>query len=81
MSSGFLSVSEIHGPKKSRLARRAERRRLNSRHAIEVLTDAMVQRGIPEHIRSNNGPEFVAEDLPKRQSRWDKSSGSPGDSR
>ena len=36
------------------------RRRLNSRNVIEVLADAMVQHGIPEHIRSDNGPEFVA---------------------
>jgi putative transposase len=41
------------------------RRRLNSRHVIEVLADAMVQHGIPEHIRSDNGPEFVAKDLRK----------------
>jgi transposase InsO family protein len=41
------------------------RRRLNSRNVIEVLADAMVQRGIPEHIRSDNGPEFVAKNLRK----------------
>jgi putative transposase len=41
------------------------RRRLSSRNAIEVLADAMIQRGIPEHIRSDNGPEFVARDLRK----------------
>ncbi len=41
-------------------------RRLNSRNVIEVLADAMVQHGIPEHIRSDNGAEFVAKDL----SRW-----------
>jgi hypothetical protein len=32
---------------------------------IEVLADAMVERGIPEHIRADNGPEFVARDLRK----------------
>ena len=36
------------------------RRRLNKRSAIEVLAGVMIERGIPEHIRSNNGPEFVA---------------------
>ncbi len=41
------------------------RRRSNSRNVIEVLADAMVQHGIPEHIRSDNGPEFVAKDLRK----------------
>jgi transposase InsO family protein len=39
------------------------RRRLNSRNVIEVLADFMIQRGIPEHLRSDNGPEFVAKDL------------------
>jgi len=32
---------------------------------IEVLADAMIERGIPEHIRSDNGPEFVAQNLRK----------------
>jgi len=33
-------------------------RRLNSRNVIETLSDV-----IPEHIRSDNGPEFVAQQL------------------
>ena len=41
------------------------RRRLNSRNVIEVLADAMIERGVPEHIRSDNGPEFVAQNLCK----------------
>ncbi len=41
------------------------RRRLKSRNVIEVLEDAMIERAIPEHIRSDNGPEFVAHDLRK----------------
>ena len=40
------------------------RRRLNSRHVIEVVADAMLSRN-PEHIRSDNGPEFVAKHLRK----------------
>ena len=40
-------------------------RRLNSSNVIEVLADAMVQHGIPEYIRSDNGPEFVAKGLRK----------------
>jgi len=36
------------------------RRRINSNHVIEVLADAMIEHGIPENIRSDNGPEFVA---------------------
>ena len=35
------------------------------RNVIEVLADAMIEHGIPEHIRSDNGPEFVAKDLPE----------------
>lgn len=41
------------------------RRRINSGHVIEVLADAMIEHGIPEHIRSDNGPEFVARKLRK----------------
>lgn len=36
------------------------RRRLSSQNVIEVLADAMIEYGIPEHIRSDNGPEFIA---------------------
>ena len=32
---------------------------------ISALADVMVMKGIPEHIRSDNGPEFVAKDLRK----------------
>ncbi len=39
------------------------RRRLNSRNVIEVVADAMIEHGIPEHIRSDNGPEFIAQKL------------------
>ena len=35
-------------------------RRINSFGVIEALTDAMLHRGIPEHIRSDNGPEMTA---------------------
>ena len=41
------------------------RRRINSTNVIEVLADAMIEHRIPEHIRSDNGPEFVAKDLRK----------------
>ena len=40
-------------------------RRINSNHVIEVLAEAMIDHGIPEHIRSDNGPEFVAKELRK----------------
>ena len=34
--------------------------RLGSQEVIEMLTDVMLEKGIPEHLRSDNGPEFVA---------------------
>ena len=40
-------------------------RRLGRYEVIEALADVMLFRGIPEHIRSDNGPEFVAEELRK----------------
>lgn len=30
---------------------------------INTLADVMIEHGIPEHVRSTNGPEFVAKDL------------------
>ena len=35
-------------------------RRLNSQSVLAVLADLMVRRGVPGHIRSDNGPEFAA---------------------
>jgi putative transposase len=35
-------------------------RRLNRFTVIEVLSAVMLERGIPEHIRSDNGPEMTA---------------------
>jgi transposase InsO family protein len=43
---------------------RAERR-WSSARVIEALADVMVWKGVPQHIRSDNGPEFVARDLRK----------------
>jgi putative transposase len=40
-------------------------RRINSNQVIEVLAAAMIEHGIPEYIRSENGPEFVAVELRK----------------
>ena len=33
---------------------------LRSSHVIECLGDLMVERGVPEHLPSDNGPEFTA---------------------
>ncbi len=35
-------------------------RRLKSADVIDVLSDLFILRGVPKHIRSDNGPEFVA---------------------
>ena len=43
---------------------RAERR-WSSARVIEALADVMVMKGIPEHLRSDNGPEFVAKEVRK----------------
>ena len=38
-------------------------RRMGSREVIETLSEVMLWRGIPEHIRSDNGAEFIAQEL------------------
>ncbi len=40
-------------------------RRLGRYEVIETLAEVMLDRGIPEHLRSDNGPEFVAKELRK----------------
>ncbi len=40
-------------------------RRLGSNEVIETLAEVMLWRGIPENIRSDHGPEFVAKELRK----------------
>lgn len=37
------------------------KRKLNSADVIDALTDLFIIRGIPAYIRSDNGPEFVAD--------------------
>ena len=37
------------------------KRKLNSIDVIDTLTDLFMLRGIPAYIRSDNGPEFVAQ--------------------
>jgi len=44
------------------LAIRVERR-LNARIVLEVLADLFLTHGPPEHIRSDNGPEFIEKAL------------------
>ena len=35
-------------------------RRLNNRAVLDTLADLFFEHGPPEHIRSDNGPEFIA---------------------
>ncbi|MBU1148443.1 MAG: IS3 family transposase [Candidatus Omnitrophica bacterium] len=35
-------------------------RQLNSKDVIEILSELFIEYGLPEHIRSDNGPEFIA---------------------
>lgn len=37
------------------------KRKLNSTDVIDALTDLFILRGMPKYIRSDNGPEFIAE--------------------
>lgn len=39
------------------------KRRINSQDVILVLAELFLTRGIPKHIRSDNGPEFIAKRL------------------
>src|SRR5918911_1601193 len=41
-------------------------RKLRAADVIDVLSDLFILRGVPAHLRSDNGPEFVA----KRVQRW-----------
>jgi transposase InsO family protein len=38
-------------------------RRIGLIQVIEQLANAIIDNGIPEYIRSDNGPEFIAKDL------------------
>jgi len=38
-------------------------RRLGSLEVIETLAEVMLFRGLPQYLRSDNGPEFVAQEL------------------
>ena len=38
-------------------------RRIRSQDVIFILVDLFIEHGVPEHIRSDNGPEFIAKKL------------------
>ncbi len=56
----FLIYPICDGYSRECLAIRVERK-LNSTDVIDVLTDLFILRGAPRFIRSDNGPEFVAQ--------------------
>ena len=37
------------------------KRKLNSGDVFDALSDLFIMRGVPAYIRSDNGPEFVAQ--------------------
>ena len=41
----------------------SRRSSINAFGVIETLADAMLERGVPEHVRCDNGPEMVAKAL------------------
>ncbi len=47
------------------------RRNIKSQDVIETLTDLFIMRGIPEHIRSDNGAEFTSKAVRKWLNRLD----------
>ena len=53
----ILTVIDEHS--RECLALRVDRT-LRSEHVLEVLAELFLERGVPEHIRSDNGPEFTA---------------------
>lgn len=55
----FRMLCVVDGFTREALAIRVARK-LDSHHVIEVLAELCLARGVPEHIRSDQGPEFIA---------------------
>ncbi len=55
----FRMLNIIHEFTRERLAIRIGRK-LNSTDVIDALSDLVILRGAPGHVRSDNGPEFIA---------------------
>ncbi len=55
----FRMLNIIDEFTRERLAIRIDRK-LNSTDVIDVLSDLFILRGVPGHVRSDNGPEFIA---------------------
>ena len=63
-SSGSTTLNILDEFSRECLAIRVNRK-LNSVDVIDVLTDLFILRGVPAFIRSDNGPEFIAEAVQK----------------
>jgi len=58
--SSFRTLNILDGHSRECLAIHMKRK-LNSTEVIDALTDLFILRGVPAYIRSDNGPEFIAE--------------------
>ena len=54
------------------------KRRMNHQNVLDQLTELFVDRGVPEYIRSDNGPEFTAQAVLGRTDMWRVSTESCG---
>jgi transposase InsO family protein len=60
MAGPFRTLNILDEHSRECLAIRVKRK-LNSTEVIDVLTDLFILRDVPAYIRSDNGPEFIAE--------------------
>ena len=58
-----LNEFEAENAKLKRLVANRAKPLWSSAKVIEALADVMVRKGVPQHLRSDNGPELVAKDL------------------
>lgn len=58
--SSFRTLNILDEHSRECLAIRVKRK-LNSLDVIDALSDLFILRGVPAYIRSDNGPEFIAE--------------------
>lgn len=63
-------LSIVDGYTRECLALKVDRS-ITSEDVIDALAELFAMRGVPEHIRSDNGPEFIAEAI----QRWTKQLG------
>ena len=64
-NTGFTVAKTSEGSILPRKVSESGECRLKSIDVIDVLSDLFILRGVPEHIRSDNGPEFLANAVQK----------------